>query len=168
MAIALEYLMDIYRQLKDHVNEIMPKRPEGHPSAAWRMSNPAPVRAAFRIYEGSKQRIGWINYDTSPFFEVRSDGAKPKLIERIDLRANDAEEKLAAYALPAEGDMAGWEMAAIRKLLGLTQPQLATILDYAHYNAISAMETGGRKVPTHIARLMKAYERGDRPSDWPV
>lgn len=59
---------------------------------------------------------------------------------------------------------------ALRASLGLTQAQLASVLGYAFRENVAAMEhTGGgsREVPPAIARLMRAYEAGYRPPDWP-
>lgn len=168
MAISLDHLMSIYRELKAHDDKIMADRPSDHPRGDWRMKHPAPVQSSFRVYSGKKQFMGRINYDTAPFFEIWTLAAKPKLVERVDLRSPG--EALDAYSLPAANDMVNWEFAAIRKRLGLTQAQLAPVLDYELPTNVSAMEreTNPRAIPSHIARLMRAYDTGFRPSDWPA
>lgn len=169
MALSLDYLMSIYRALKAHDNAIMSERPEGMPHAQWRMDHPAPVASSFRVYDhAGKQRWATVNHDTVPVLVIYSMAAKPALIERIDLRS--PADALDRYSLPAPGDMANFEFAAIRKKLGLTQVQMAGVLDYANAINVSAMEreTNPRAIPTHIARLMRAYEDGYRPADWPA
>jgi len=171
MKLTVEHLLSIYRELKAHEDRIMSLRPNGHPKADWRMKHPAPVASSFRIYEDGKERSGRVIHDTLPFFEVWTFSEKPKLIERIDLKDPSAEAAMSNYRLPAPGDMTSLEFRTIRKnRLGLTQQQLATVLDYANPLNISAMEreTNPRKIPTHVARLMRAYEAGYRPADWPV
>ncbi len=167
MKLTIDYLMTIYHALKTHDDAIMVARPGDHPRADWRINHPAPVRASFRVYEGKKQRMAHINYDTIPVFEILSLGAKPKIIERFDLRSADP-ASIARYELPAPGDMLSWELAGIRKRLGLTQVQLAKVLDYAIAQNVSDLEreTNPKKIPTHIARLMRAYDSGYRPTDW--
>ena len=62
------------------------------------------------------------------------------------------------------------EFKAIRRSLGLTQPQLAAVLGYASRNGVAILETtlSGRTVPPCVDRLMRAYEAGYRPADWPT
>lgn len=172
MNLTAEHLLSIYRELKAHEDRVMPLRPDGHPKADWRMKHPAPVASSFRIYdEGGKQRMGRIIHDTAPYFEVCTWAENSKLVERIDLKDASADAAVGKYRLPAPGDMTSQEFRTIRKSrLGLTQQQLATVFDYANALNISAMEreTNPRKIPTHVARLMRAYEAGYRPSDWPV
>jgi transcriptional regulator with XRE-family HTH domain len=61
------------------------------------------------------------------------------------------------------------EFVDIRHLLGLTQPELAKVLGYAHHSRVAAFESAssGRVVPPAIERLMRAYEAGYRPPGWP-
>ncbi|PDT76947.1 helix-turn-helix domain-containing protein [Sinorhizobium sp. BJ1] len=61
------------------------------------------------------------------------------------------------------------EFRAIRKRLGLTQAQLATVLGYPHVMQVSEIEreTNPKPVPRHVAMLMRAYDEGYRPKDWP-
>ena len=163
----LDHLMSIYETAKDHDDEIMRRRPDGTPRAGWRMENPAPVRTAFRVVNNGKSFSGRVNIDTKPVFEIWTDAEKPRRIAIIDLKSIEAVELLAPYALPADNDMKGYEFKAIREGFGMTQKQLAPLLDYAAAIRISELESGARPVPTHVARLMRAYQAGYRPSDWP-
>jgi transcriptional regulator with XRE-family HTH domain len=62
------------------------------------------------------------------------------------------------------------EFKAIRKRLGLTQSQLAEVLGYQQLMQVSELErpTNPKPVPRAIALLMRAYDEGYRPKDWPV
>lgn len=60
------------------------------------------------------------------------------------------------------------EFKAIRLALGMTQPQLADLLGYAHTATVGQFETDAaskyhREVPPLLERLMRAYEAGYRP-----
>lgn len=61
------------------------------------------------------------------------------------------------------------EFRAIRKRIGLTQAQLATVLGYSHLMQVSELEraTNPKPVPRVIALLMRAYDEGYRPREWP-
>ncbi|MEY9198705.1 transcriptional regulator with XRE-family HTH domain [Sinorhizobium fredii] len=61
------------------------------------------------------------------------------------------------------------EFRAIRQRLGLTQAQLATVLLYPRATQVSEIErpTNPKPVPRHVALLMRAYDEGYRPKDWP-
>lgn len=61
------------------------------------------------------------------------------------------------------------EFRAIRKRLGLTQAQLASVLGYVHLMQVSEIERSSnpKPVPRAIALLMMAYDEGYRPKDWP-
>lgn len=93
---------------------------------------------------------------------------------RLDPAATREEaDAIASSPPPARSPanrMTSEEFAAIRKRLGLTQAQLAQVLDYAHPVSVSLMErdSNPRPIPSHIARLMRAYDAGYRSSDWPV
>lgn len=65
--------------------------------------------------------------------------------------------------------MTNVEFSEIRRRIGLTQSQLATLLGYSSPLQISSFEraTNPRQVPTLLALLMKAYDDGYRPNDWP-
>lgn len=65
--------------------------------------------------------------------------------------------------------MTGTEFKAIRRALGLSQPALARVLGYSHRNGVAVLESAaaGRDIPAPIERLMRAYEAGYRPVDWP-
>lgn len=65
--------------------------------------------------------------------------------------------------------MTNTELKRVRTGLGLTQTQLATLLGYASALQISSFErpTNPRPVPHILALLMRAYDDGYRPSDWP-
>lgn len=62
------------------------------------------------------------------------------------------------------------DFRAIRQRLGITQAQLAAVLGYGLPLTISTMEreTNPRPIPHAIALLMRAYDEGYRPSEWPV
>lgn len=61
------------------------------------------------------------------------------------------------------------EFKRTRLRLGITQAQLAEVLGYASALQISSYErvTNPRPVPALLALLMKAYDDGYRPADWP-
>jgi transcriptional regulator with XRE-family HTH domain len=61
------------------------------------------------------------------------------------------------------------EFKDIRMLLGLTQAELARVLGYAHRNGVAILENAasGRRASAQVERLMRAYEAGYRPADWP-
>lgn len=65
--------------------------------------------------------------------------------------------------------MTGEEFKAIRARLGLKQSELAAVLDYGSAVRVSEFEreTNPREIPPHVARLMRAYDAGYRPKDWP-
>ncbi|TAZ20751.1 hypothetical protein ELH77_19290 [Rhizobium ruizarguesonis] len=65
--------------------------------------------------------------------------------------------------------MTGAEFKTIRQRLGLTQGELARVLDYGSPMRVSEFERSSnpREVPVHVARLMRAYDAGYRPEDWP-
>jgi transcriptional regulator with XRE-family HTH domain len=66
--------------------------------------------------------------------------------------------------------MTNQEFRAIRQRLGLTQAQLARVLQYETALTVSTYErdTNPRAIPTHVAMLMVAYDEGYRPADWPI
>lgn len=66
--------------------------------------------------------------------------------------------------------MTNEEFRGIRNRLGLTQIQLAAVLGYANALQISSYErsTNPRQVPQLLDRLMRAYDEGYRPGDWPT
>lgn len=66
--------------------------------------------------------------------------------------------------------MTNHEFRAIRQRLGLTQAQLAAVVGYDMALSISTLEraTNPRQVPELLARLMRAYDAGYRPDDWPT
>lgn len=82
---------------------IMSKRPAAMPRAAWRMSNnPTYLPIAFTVRDTAfatqpTRRLAF-DLNGNPYdLWVWSTGARPKLIETIDLRAADADKKLARY-----------------------------------------------------------------------
>ncbi|WCT73911.1 hypothetical protein PQ455_01370 [Sphingomonas naphthae] len=81
--------------------DLMARRPEGCPRAAWRMenTNPAAIRLIVRDTKLKTQPQRVIVSDATAQFEVKVYGDK-RLIESIDLRAADAEHRLARY-MPA-------------------------------------------------------------------
>lgn len=77
--------------------QIMSVRPEGYPRAAWRAQAALPP-SAFAAKQGRARRtLGWVNNGSPYDLWVWSGGAKPKLVEQIDLRAADADARLARY-----------------------------------------------------------------------
>ncbi|MFC3206863.1 helix-turn-helix domain-containing protein [Aquamicrobium soli] len=66
--------------------------------------------------------------------------------------------------------MTNAEFRAIRLRLGFTQAGLAAFLGYSHSMRVSEFERAlnPRPVPEHLARLMRAYDEGYRPADWPL
>ena len=65
--------------------------------------------------------------------------------------------------------MTNQEFREIRQRLGLTQAQVAMVLMYRAALTVSTYEraTNPRKIPDHVALLMRAYDDGYRPPDWP-
>ncbi|WP_199233070.1 helix-turn-helix domain-containing protein [Agrobacterium pusense] len=61
------------------------------------------------------------------------------------------------------------EFRSIRKRLGLTQSQLAGVLGYSRPLQVSEIERekNPKPVPRAIALLMRAYDEGYRPREWP-
>ncbi len=166
----LQNLLDTYAALKAHDNEIMACRPDSAPRGAWREENPSRIRSSFRVLAAGKEFMARINHDTAPFLDIFTMGARARIVEHVDLRAGDAAEKLGRYGLPAVGDMLNWEFRAIRERLGLTQAQLAPLLELGAALRVSEYErsTNPRSIPGNIARLMRAYDEGYRPIDWPA
>lgn len=80
-----------------------------------------------------------------------------------------------AWPLPKVTDddltsnMTGDEFRQIRVGLGLSQAALAKVLGYAHPIRVSEFERNinPREIPLHVAMLMKAFESGYRPENWP-
>ncbi len=106
---------------------------------------------------------------TIPVLKIATMAARPKLVAQIDLREPGADEALIGYGWPAPGDMKNHELRAARERLKLTQAQLAALLDLGAAMRVSEYEreTNPRTIPMHIARLVRAYADGWRPSDWP-
>jgi len=65
--------------------------------------------------------------------------------------------------------MAAPEFKAIRKRLGLSQMQMATVIGYDLALSVSTLEraTNPKPIPHAIALLMRAYDSGYRPDNWP-
>jgi transcriptional regulator with XRE-family HTH domain len=65
--------------------------------------------------------------------------------------------------------MTNEEFRAIRQRIGLTQALLAKVLHYELALTVSTYERAKnpRAIPTHVALLMRAYDEGYRPKDWP-
>ena len=58
------------------------------------------------------------------------------------------------------------EFRAIRKYLRLNQTELAAVMGYYGQSEISRIESGD-VVPPLAGRLIRVYEWGYRPGDWP-
>lgn len=69
-----------------------------------------------------------------------------------------------------EGTMTNEELREIRGKLGMTQQQLAALLGYSGALQISSYERAKnpRPVPQLLELLMRAYDEGYRPKDWPI
>lgn len=77
---------------------LMSRRPAGMPRIAWRMEHPSSVAIDFNAKLGRADVRLQFNPDGNPYdLWVWSRGAKAKLIEQIDLRAADADERLSRY-----------------------------------------------------------------------
>lgn len=66
--------------------------------------------------------------------------------------------------------MTAAEFKAIRLRLGLTQAELASVLGYSIAMQVSELEraTNPKPVPRLIAMLVKAFDAGYRPDEWPT
>lgn len=162
----IETLSAAWKALKLHDERIMQTRPAKWSRGDWRAQNRPAFDTAFRAKLNGKPVSLVLNIDAGPAVSVFSTGASAKQIKVINL---DEDGALAGIEFPAPGDMTNREFAAIRERLGLTQADLAKVLDYASAMNVSAMEreTTPRAIPKHIARLMNAYDAGYRPADWP-
>lgn len=58
------------------------------------------------------------------------------------------------------------ELKAARAKLGLTQAQLASVMDLDALT-VSRVECGARPAPVRYVRLLRAYLKRHRPPDWP-
>lgn len=78
---------------------IMTKRPAGIPRAAWRGENKGRLPVTdFDVCDGRAKRRLSFDANGNPYdLWVWSAGARPRVIERIDLRSAEAEQKLAKY-----------------------------------------------------------------------
>lgn len=165
--ISLAKVLEIWHTLKRHDNEIMARRPDDTPRAAWRQQNPPPMPSSFRIYEGARTRTMYLKIDHAPAAIISSTGARARGLLSIRLDEPSAADILAGYAWPAPDDMTGNEFAAIRREIGLSPSQLAPLLDYSSVSIAGLEYDGTRKAPRRVARLMGAYRAGYRPADWP-
>lgn len=162
----IETLRAAWEALRIHDEAIMARRPDGYPRGDWRSANPPTFDTTFRVKFNGKEASLIISSDPAPVARVWSTGAAASLLKTVNL--NDA-DGLDSIEWPAPNDMINREFSAIRRRLGLTQAHLATVLDYSAAINVSAMEreTSPRAIPKHIARLMRAYDAGYRPADWP-
>ena len=66
--------------------------------------------------------------------------------------------------------MTGEEFHEIRMKLGLSQSAIAKVLGYSTAMTISSYErhAARHEVPHQVALLMKAFDAGYRPDNWPV
>lgn len=67
--------------------------------------------------------------------------------------------------------MAGEEMLAIRERLGLTQAQLGVLLGLTGLDpkrSVGRYERNESRIPGPVVQLMRAYQSGYRPTDWPT
>jgi transcriptional regulator with XRE-family HTH domain len=63
--------------------------------------------------------------------------------------------------------MAPDEIKHARKVLGLTQAQMAMVMGYADKTRISHIEAGREKISRQAELLLRAYLDGYRPDGWP-
>lgn len=163
----VETLRAAWKALKLHEEQIMVKRPGNVPRGAWREENRPAFETSFRARLGGKPVIVVLNIDAGPAVSIFSAGASSKLLKVVKL---DDAAALDGVEWPGPNDMTNREFRAIRSRLGLTQAQLAIVLDYGSHLNVSAMESEAapRAIPKHIARLMRAYDAGYRPDDWPI
>lgn len=59
------------------------------------------------------------------------------------------------------------EIKHARKVLGLTQAQMAVVMGYADKTRISHIEAGREKISRQAELLLRAYLDGYRPDGWP-
>lgn len=161
-----EQILAAWKAAKRHDDEIMARRPNGVPRSAWRHENAWGGQSTWRCKWNGKPATLVLNIDTSPAAHIVSASGQARILAKLDLTRPDA---LDGIEWPGDNDMVNYEFAAIRARLGLTQTELAKVLDYKSYTNVSAMEAASapRKIPSHIARLMRAYDSGYRPNDWP-
>lgn len=74
---------------------VMAKRPAGYTRSAWRAEHPTGLPTSFHVKEGRAERRLWFDTTGNPYDLWVWAGTKLK--ERIDLRAPDADERLAKY-----------------------------------------------------------------------
>lgn len=102
MTMLRERLIEMARAARRHDAEIMARRPAGCPRAAWRMENPGP-KMALLAREGRATRSISLDYGSGMSEAwVWSATQRPRLVDRVDLSAADADERLARY-VPVEG-----------------------------------------------------------------
>jgi len=65
--------------------------------------------------------------------------------------------------------MTGEEFREIRLRLGLSQSAMAKVLGYRSSQSVSGYERQARRrqVPHQVAMLMRAFDGGYRPDNWP-
>ena len=76
-------------------------------------------------------------------------------------------KKKPAAPATTRATMSGDEFKALRIKLGLTQQLAADVLGYGSNVRVAEIEGGRKNVTPHLERLMRAYEAGYRPDDWP-
>src|SRR5690606_3584163 len=96
-----------------------------------------PVASSFRVIKDGKSFMARIIYDAAPELMIYTLASNPKIIARISLRDDGATAQIEPYSLPAPGDMVNFEFAAIRDKLGLTQQQLAPLLELGSHYRVS-------------------------------
>lgn len=160
----IETLRAAWKALKLHEEAIMTKKPEGWPRGDWHEANRPTFDTAFRAFRDGRPVSLVLDIDAGPACRVVD--AKSNRVTTVSLAADEA---LSIFTWPPPNDMTNIEFAAVRKRLGLTQSQLAVVLDYTNPVNVSAMERQStpRAIPSHVARLMRAYDAGYRPCDWP-
>jgi hypothetical protein len=119
MNLSLTFLLDTYKKLKAHDNEIMSARPEATPRGAWRAENPHNLVTSWPVrVKGRKGRyVASINFDTKPELIIREARDGGRVVDMIELHGEDAEMRLATLEqLPRQ--MTGEEVIAAKATLG--------------------------------------------------
>ena len=82
--------------------ERMARRPEGYPRGAWRTANPAGPMPCYEVRDSAMKTrpVRHLTFDSNgnPYdLWVWSTGARPFVVEHVNLRADDANARLARY-----------------------------------------------------------------------
>ena len=94
-------LKDIKRNWNKEDEARMQLRPAGMPKAAWRIENPVTTKTILAVLDGNfKTRPErTMAFDTTGTLEVFIFSSSGRLVERIDLEADDANQRLSRYEI---------------------------------------------------------------------